>query len=52
MTNLICKVFGHAWGTFYKSSSGRKVCDRCNFVTEPPTLNPLIGVADVKKEKA
>lgn len=26
----------HAWGTAYKSSSGRKVCTKCGFVTDKP----------------
>jgi hypothetical protein len=26
----------HQWGTAYKSSSGRKVCVKCGFVTEKP----------------
>jgi hypothetical protein len=25
----------HQWGTAYKSSSGRKVCVKCGFVTDP-----------------
>lgn len=26
----------HVWGTAYKSSSGRQVCDHCYFVTDAP----------------
>lgn len=26
----------HEWGTAYKSSSGRRVCVKCGFVTDKP----------------
>lgn len=26
----------HEWGTAYRSSSGRKVCTKCGFVTDAP----------------
>lgn len=30
------RVCVHEWGTAYKSSSGRRVCVKCGFVTEKP----------------
>ncbi len=32
----------HIWGTAYQSSSGRRVCTECGFVTDKPfeTLGP------------
>jgi hypothetical protein len=34
----------HQWGTAYKSSSGRKVCVKCGFVTDKPFDS--LGVAE------
>ena len=34
----------HQWGTAYKSSSGRKMCVKCGYVTSAPFT--ALGVAD------
>jgi len=32
----VCILMGHKWGTAYRSSGGRRVCVRCNYVTDKP----------------
>jgi hypothetical protein len=43
----LCKKYGHYYGlTAYRSSSGRQLCTRCGFVSEPDPNLRVLGVGE------